>query len=408
MDSDVVIVERMQRIIPFLNEKQRRVYLGAEAASIGWGGVSKISLLSGISRSSIARGKHELLEGDDFDNKHQGRLRAKGGGRKNESERQPGLVDAVKALVEPHTMGNPEKPLIWSSKSSRKLSLELKAQGFHVSHESVRQILLSLGYSLQSNKKTKEGGDHPDRNAQFEYINAQSEDFLSKGDPVISIDCKKKELIGCFKNAGSEWSLKHTPQEVNVYDFKNLSEGKAVPYGVYNIAHNKGWVNVGISSDTAAFAVATIRCWWENEGKVLFPTSTRLYINADGGGSNGSRNRLWKEEIQRFSNDSGLEIHISHYPPGTSKWNKIEHRLFAYISKNWRARPLETLAVIVNLIGSTTSTSGLVVKANVDETIYETGIKITDEQTEKWNLEKNAFHGEWNYIIRPNVDIFNY
>lgn len=405
MESDIIIRERIQRVFKCLNEKQRRIYLAAEANSIGWGGISKISLLSGVSRSTIARGVREISEGViDIDNKVP--IRAKGGGRKKESERQPGLVDALKSLVEPHTMGDPQRPLIWSSKSSRKLSSELKVKGFDVSHEVVRQILLSLGYSLQSNKKTKEGGDHPDRNAQFEYINAHSEDFLSKGDPVISIDCKKKELIGSFKNGGREWNPKKTPQEVNVYDFANLSEGKAIPYGVYNVAHNKGWVNVGISSDTAAFAVATIRSWWESEGKELFSASTRLYINADGGGSNGSRNRLWKEELQQFSNNSGLEIHVSHYPPGTSKWNKIEHCLFAYISKNWRAKPLETLAVIVNLIGATTTTTGLVVKANVDENVYQTGIKISDQQTKKWNLERSAFHGEWNYIIRPNIDMF--
>ena len=306
-------------------------------------------------------------------------------------------------IILPHTMGDPEKPLIWCSKSTRKIQKVLLGRGYQISHESVRQCLKSLGFSLQSNKKTKEGGNHPDRDAQFEYINNNAKDFLSAGDPVISVDCKKKELIGDYKNKGREWTLVHHPEEVGVCDFVDKTNGKAAPYGVYDIGNNRGWISVGISSDTAAFAVSTIQSWWEGEGKDLYPFSQRLYINSDGGGSNGSRNKLWKEELQKLANEHALEIHVSHFPPGTSKWNKIEHRLFSQISLNWRAKPLTSLLVILNLIGATTTEMGLVVKAKLDEKQYQTGIKITDEQIKEWNIEKNEFHGEWNYIIKQNL-----
>ena len=300
-------------------------------------------------------------------------------------------------------MGDPENPLIWSSKSTRKVADSLLVKGYKISHETVRKSMQELGYSLQSNKKTKEGGEHPDRDAQFEHINSISKEFLSAGDPVISVDCKKKELIGEYKNNGQEWTPIKNPTEVKVYDFIDKTNGKASPYGVYDIDKNIGWVTVGISSDTASFAVSTIRSWWEEEGKNLYHESKRLYINANGGGSNGSRNNLWKEELQQFSNDSNLDIYVSHYPPGTSKWNKIEHRLFAYISNNWRAKPLTSLAVTISLIGATTTTKGLVVKARVDEKNYPIGIKITEEQISKWNIKRDKFHGEWNYIIKPNL-----
>jgi hypothetical protein len=285
----------------------------------------------------------------------------------------------------------------------RKVQKALQDRGSSISHENVRTSIKRLGYSLQSNKKTKEGGDHPDRDAQFEHINALAKKFISSGDPVISVDCKKKELIGEYKNNGREWTPIKTPEEVNVYDFVDKTNGKAAPYGVYDIFNNSGWVTVGVSSDTASFAVSTIRSWWEEEGINLYPESKRLYVNSDGGGSNGSRNKLWKEDLQRFSNDSGLDIYVSHFPPGTSKWNKIEHRLFSYISKNWRAKPLTSLLVILSLIGATTTENGLVVKAKLDERIYPTGIKITEEQIEKWNIQRDEFHGEWNYIIKPNL-----
>ena len=395
--SDQIIESRIQEVLPCLDERQRRIYLGAEAKSIGWGGKSKISSLSGVCRKTISRGMNESdRELGDV------RIRKKGGGRKKDTEKYPGLLDDINEIISAHSMGDPCRLLMWSSKSVRKVSKSLREKGYQISHETVRKTMMSMGYSLQANKKTKEGGDHPDRDAQFEHINTLSKEFLQSGNPVISVDCKKKELIGEYKNNGQEWTPVNTPTEVNVYDFIDRTNGKASPYGVYDIGQNSGWVAVGISSDTASFAVSTIRSWWEEEGKNLYPNSKRLYINADGGGSNGSRNRLWKEELQQFSDDSNLDIYVSHYPPGTSKWNKIEHRLFAYISKNWRAKPLTTLAVIISLIGATTTTKGLAVKAVLDEKTYPTGVKVSDEQINKWNIKRDDFHGEWNYIIKPN------
>lgn len=422
------IQERIKSVLPFLNERQRRVYLAAEARSFGWGGNSVISFLSGVCRESIARGKKELCQpivvedhddtnenvvpcanftghGNNMKNtkKKRNGIRKKGGGRKSNPQIHPELLNTINNIVGAHTMGDPTNPLIWSSKSTRKVSETLKDFGYNISHESARKCLKILGYSLQSNKKTKEGGDHHDRDAQFEHINSTAKEFLSAGDPVISVDCKKKELIGEYKNNGQEWTPVGDPTEVNVYDFIDKTNGKASPYGVYDIGNNTGWVSVGVSSDTASFAVSSIRSWWEGEGKNLYPDSKRLYINADGGGSNGSSNRLWKEELQKFSNQYNIEIHVSHFPPGTSKWNKIEHRLFSQISLNWRAKPLTSLLVILSLIGATTTTTGLVVKAVLDEKQYQTGIKITDEQIKKWNIEKNEFQGKWNYIIKPNL-----
>jgi len=401
METDEIVKIRLEKVVPLLNERQRRIYLGAEAQSIGRGGVTKIAQLSSVSRRTIAKGAEELsiIEKETVKT----RTRREGGGRKKIIDHQPELLKAIDNIVSPHTMGDPMNPLIWTSKSIRKIAAELLILGYDVCHEVVRQCLLYMGYSLQANKKTKEGGDSPDRNAQFEFINELSKEFISCNDPVISVDCKKKELIGEYKNNGQEWSPVKNPIEVNVYDFIDKTNGKASPYGVYDIQNNRGWVNVGISSDTAAFAVSTIRDWWDQEGKILYPDSVRLYINADGGGSNGSRNNLWKAELQQFSNDSGLSISVSHFPPGTSKWNKIEHRLFSYISKNWRAKPLTSLSVIINLIGAATTTTGLTVKANLDEKIYLTGIKITEQEKKKLNIQKGNFHGEWNYIISPNL-----
>ena len=435
--SDQIIQARIKSIIPHLNERQRRLYLGAESHSLGWGGDSKISLLSGVARATIALGKTELgldtvpkdeseakdvidvAEHTKADNKEsdfvvnmkkkkkkkkkKNRIRKEGAGRKQESEKHPELLKDIDDIVGAHTMGDPCNPLIWTSKSIRNVSEALRKRGYKISHETIRKYLKELGYSLQSNKKTKEGGDHPERDAQFEFINALAKEFLSANDPVISVDCKKKELIGEYKNNGREWTPIGCPTEVNVYDFIDKTNGKAAPYGVYDIGKNTGWVTVGISSDTASFAVATIRSWWEEEGKNQYPNSNRLYINADGGGSNGSRNKLWKEELQRFSNDTNLEIHVSHFPPGTSKWNKIEHRLFSQISRNWRAKPLISLAVIISLIGATTTTKGLTVKAKLDEKTYQKGIKITKKQIEKWSIKRNEFQGNWNYVIKPNL-----
>ena len=401
METDEIVKIRIEKVIPFLNELQRRVYLGAEAQSIGRGGTTKIAKLSSVSRRTIAKGAAELFITEKGEAKT--RTRREGGGRKKIIEHQPDLLQAIENIVSPHTMGNPMNPLIWTSKSIRKIAAELLIMGYDVCHEVVRQCLIYMGYSLQANKKTKEGGDSPDRDAQFEFINELSKEFMFCSDPVISVDCKKKELIGEYKNNGQEWAPVKNPTEVNVYDFIDKANGKASPYGVYDVQNNRGWVNVGISSDTAAFAVSTIRDWWDQEGKIFYPNSVRLFINADGGGSNGSRNNLWKAELQQFSNDSGLSISVSHFPPGTSKWNKIEHRLFSYISKNWRAKPLTSLLVIINLIGATTTTTGLTVKANLDEKIYLTGIKVTEQEKKKLNIEKGNFHGEWNYIISPNL-----
>jgi hypothetical protein len=401
METDDIIKSRIEAVLPMLNERQARIYLSAEAQSVGWGGKSKIAQLSSVTRRTIAKGETESLLKND--NTPQTRIRKAGGGRKKAIEHQPEILKAIEDIVSPHTMGNPMNPLLWTSKSIRKITAELLVLRYKVSHEVVRQCLIELGYSLQANKKTKEGGDSPDRDAQFEHINRVATEFAENNDPVISVDCKKKELVGEYKNNGQEWTPTKNPIEVNVYDFIDKTNGKASPYGVYDIQNNRGWVNVGTSSDTATFAVSTIRDWWEQEGRMLYPSSNRLYINADGGGSNGSRNNLWKAELQQFSNEIGLCIHVSHFPPGTSKWNKIEHRLFAYISKNWRAKPLTSLLVIISLIGATTTTKGLTVKAKLDEKIYLTGIKVTEQEKEKLNILRNDFHGEWNYAIAPNL-----
>ena len=417
-ESDKALQKRIEIMLPLLDERQSRIYLGAEAESLGRGGINKVHKLSRANRRTIAAGMKEISAGiKEIGQKRVSksgkcRIRKKGGGRKKEVEKHPKILLKLMDIILPHTMGDPEKPLIWCSKSVRKIQKALGEEGYQISHESIRKYLKSLNFSIQSNKKTKEGGNHPDRDAQFEHINSVAKDFLSAGDPVISVDCKKKELIGDYKNNGREWALAYHPEEVGVYDFVDKTNGKAAPYGVYDIGNNRGWISVGISSDTAAFAVSTIQSWWEGEGKDLYPSSKRLYtctayevrsINADGGGSNGSRNKLWKEELQKFSNQYNLQIHVSHFPPGTSKWNKIEHRLFSQISLNWRAKPLTSLLVILNLIGATTTETGLVVNAILDQKQYQTGIKITDEQVNEWNIEKNEFHGEWNYIIKPNL-----
>lgn len=401
MGTNDIIKKRIETVLPILDERQRRIYLSAEAQSIGWGGKSKIAQLSKVTRRTIAKGEmgYFTKEGDAANK----RIRKEGGGRKKVIDHQPEILQVIENIVSPHTMGNPMNPLIWTSKSIRKIEAELLVIGHKICHEVVRQCLIELGYSLQINKKTKEGGDSPDRDEQFEHINKTAKEFAESNDPTISVDCKKKELVGEYKNNGQEWTQVNNPTEVNVYDFIDKTNGKASPYGVYDIQNNRGWVNVGISSDTAAFAVSTIRDWWEQEGKILYPASNRLYINADGGGSNGSRNHLWKAELQQFSNISGLDIYVSHFPPGTSKWNKIEHRLFSYISKNWRAKPLTSLSVIINLIGATTTTTGLTVKANLDQKIYLTGIKVSEDEKLNLNIVRDNFHGEWNYIISPNL-----
>jgi hypothetical protein len=330
------------------------------------------------------------------------RIRKEGGGRKKEVEKLPAIEKELEKLIEPALRGEPDSPLMWTSKSLRKLSVELKLKGYNVSHKLVGEILKAKGFSLQANRKTDEGKSHPERNAQFEHIHLKVKDFQENNQPVISVDAKKKELIGNFKNNGKEWHKEKEPQKVKVYDFLSDAEGKAIPYGVYDLAQNNGWVSVGIDHDTAEFAVETIKKWWTKMGKPFYSNAERLLITADGGGSNSSRSRLWKKEIQKLSNETGLTIEVCHFPPATSKWNKIEHRLFSYISQNWRGKPLVSYQVIVSLIASTKTEKGLDVTCELDSKTYDTGIKITEEEMNAINLERNDFHGEWNYKIKPN------
>jgi len=363
-----------------------------------------VSKASGVSRSTIDIGVAELNQSIlSSDNVPLVKVRKAGGGRKKVIVNDEKIVQSLEEIIAPHTMGDPMNPLRWTSKSFRKICEALKAKGHKISHQTTGETLKAMGYSIQQNKKTNEGGKHEDRDAQFLHINDTAKVYLENKNPVISVDCKKKELIGNFKNTGGEWLPAKKPTEVNVYDFVDKELGKAIPYGVYEVEHNEGFVNVGISHDTAAFAVATIRAWWNEAGKEKFKTSNKIYITADGGGSNSSRSRLWKSELQTFANETGLEITVSHYPPGTSKWNKIEHKLFSYISINWRAKPLISLQVTLNLIAATTTLTGLKVTARFDENHYQTGLKIADDQMDKINLIKNDFHGEWNYTIKPNV-----
>lgn len=401
METNEVIKLRIDTVLPMLNERQSRVYLSAEATSIGWGGKSIISKLSSVTRRTIAKGETESFVAEK--SVSQNRIRKVGGGRKKVLVHQPQMLQAIQSLVSPHTMGNPMNPLMWTSKSIRKIVAELMVLNYKVCHEVVRQCLIELGYSLQANKKTDEGAKNEDRDQQFEHINSTAISFMNENCPVISVDCKKKELIGNYKNNGQEWEVKKQPIEVKVYDFIDKELGKAVPYGIYDIAKNEGFVNVGISSDTAEFAVHSIRTWWLEMGKEQYEGSKKIYITADGGGSNSTRGRLWKTELQKLATETGLEISVSHFPPGTSKWNKIEHRLFSYISKNWRAKPLISIEVIVNLIANTTTEKGLKVKAKVDKKQYNKGVKISDEELEDIRIDRNNFRGEWNYIISPKL-----
>ena len=329
------------------------------------------------------------------------RIRKKGGGRKKNSEEDTSLMKDLKNLLELSSRGDPESPLQWTSKSTRHIAEVLNTERHRISHVTVSKELALLGYSLQSNRKTDEGGTHPDRDAQFQYIYTKTKQFQQNNHPVISVDTKKKENIGNFKNNGQEYHTKGTPTKVNVYDFIDKEKGKVSPYGIYDLDKNKGWVSVGISSDTATFAVNSIRSWWNQMGKEVYPHAKEIYINADGGGSNGYRVRLWKTELQELATELNITIHVSHFPPGTSKWNKIEHRMFSFISKNWRGRPLIDRATVVNLIGNTTTTTGLTIKAVLDEAVYEKGIKVSDEELGAVKLERDDFHQEWNYMIAP-------
>jgi hypothetical protein len=383
-----------------LNERTRRLWAAAEARALGYGGIAIVAGATGISRSTIVRGMKEARHGRKPPG--EGRIRRRGGGRKSATTIDPSLRSALEKLVDPVSRGDPESPLQWTCKSTRILAQELVAQGHPASDWLVRQLLYDLGYSLQGNRKTKEGTRHPDRDAQFRHINARVVRQLRRREPAISVDTKKKELVGDFKNAGREWHPRGSPEPVRVHDFIDKKLGKAIPYGVYDLAMNQGWVVVGIDHDTAAFAVSTIHHWWQKMGSKAYPRAKSLLILADSGGSNGSRLRLWKWELQRLADATRLTIHVSHLPPGTSKWNKIEHRLFSFITKNWRGRPLLTHATIVKLIANTRTSTGLKVNCILDTHRYPNKIKITDEQMATIRLVTDPFHGEWNYSIRPH------
>lgn len=391
---------KFRALVPSLTERMRRLWAGTEARAIGRGGIAILARATGLARNTIVRGLKELRERAPLDPT---RVRRAGGGRKRKAVLDPHLKDALERLVEPVTRGDPESPLRWTSKSTRKLAQELNATGFSVSHVLVANLLDEMEYSLQANRKTMEGSRHPDRNAQFEYINGEVSRRMSKGMPVISVDTKKKELIGRFKNGGRQWRPKGNPERVNIYDFLDKKKGKAIPYGVYELGRNVGWVSVGIDHDTACFAVTTIRRWWRELGRKAYPDADTLMITADSGGSNGARLRLWKWELQRFADASGLKISVSHLPPGTSKWNKIEHRLFSFISQNWRGQPLLTHAAIVNLIANTRTATGLKVRCVLDTKRYPPKVTVTDKQMAQIKIAHAAFHGEWNYTIQPRA-----
>jgi transposase len=397
--NDDLIRERFAKLSVHLNERQRRLTAAVDAALLGYGGVTRMARLSGLSRHAIHKGLREL-EGEEL---LPGRVRREGGGRKKLSEKLPRVREELQALVDPSSRGDPMSPLRWTCKSTRQLSAALGQRGYQVSHPVVGRMLKELGYSLQANVKTLEGGQHADRDAQFRYINQQVADFFKAGQPVISVDTKKKELIGRYRNNGKEYQPRGSPEEVKVHDFIDPKEGKAIPYGVYDVGQNVGWVNVGCDHDTAAFAVESIRRWWNAMGTQLYPAARILLICADGGGSNGYRVRLWKTELQSLSTQLGMEISVCHLPPGTSKWNKIEHRLFSHISMNWRGRPLVSHEVVVELITATTTRTGLRIKAELDKGTYPTKIKVTKEQMANINLVPHSFHGEWNYTIKPGT-----
>lgn len=380
-----------------LNERARRLWAATESLTIGYGGDAVVASATGLARATIRAGREELKKGEAVT----GRQRRLGGGRKALALVQGGWVEALERMVAPTTRGDPMSPLRWTCKSTRNLAAELRHEGFVVSHTSVGKKLHELGYSLHALRKNQEGADHPDRNAQFEHISAMVEDFQARNQPVISVDTKKKELVGSFRNVGREWQPKGRPEEVNVHDFPDDAVGKAIPYGVFDMTRNEAWVSVGRDHDTPAFAVASIRQWWKTMGLPAYPSATELLITADAGGSNGYRTRAWKKELQELADDTRLNIHVCHFPPGTSKWNKIEHRLFCHITQNWRGKPLTSFETVVNLIGRTRTTRGLRVKARLDKKHYPTGVEITKAEMRRLALRKDDFHGDWNYLLEP-------
>ena len=396
--SEQGIQERYEGLSPVLNEQGLRRFAAAEARTYGRGGVTVVSLITGIARSTISRGIKEIAEKGQSE---AGRIRKRGGGRKAKRVKDTTLLSDLEQLVDPATRGDPMRLLRWTSKSLRHLETALKALGHSVCPHVIADCLRELGYSMQLNRKTRDGGGHVDRDAQFHYIADKAKEFLTADEPVISVDTKKKELVGNFKNNGQEWNPKGSPEEVNVHDFIDPKLGRAIPYGIYDIADNKGWVSVGTDHDTASFAVHAISRWWFTMGQTRYPRTTHLLVTADGGGSNGHRVRLWKVELQLLANTLGFPITVCHLPPGTSKWNKIEHRLFSFITINWRGKPLRSFKTIVQLIAGTTTATGLTVRAESDESKYPKGIKISDAQLTAINLVRHAFHGDWNYTISP-------
>lgn len=398
METEAALQNIYENFSPHLNERQKRLLVAIEAESYGRGGVTLVSQLTGVSRSTINIGREELKEGVVFTTD---RVRQTGAGRKRIQEYDLRLEEDLDSLVEPTSRGDPESPLRWTCLSTRNLAKTLRDMGHQVSHTTVAKILEKLGYSLQGAKKTIEGESHEDRNAQFELINDYVKLFQEYEQPIISVDCKKKEILGNFKNNGQEWQPKGSPIKVNDHDFIDKELGKAIPYGVYDINNNSGWVNVGIDHETSEFAVESIRRWWKSMGQEAHPNANFLLITADSGGSNGYRRKAWKVGIQDFSDETGLIVSVCHFPPGTSKWNKIEHRLFSAITQNWRGRPLISLETVVKLIGSTKTETGLRVKCDIDTKLYPTGLKISDNQMEQLRIHPNDFHGEWNYTITP-------
>jgi transposase len=397
------LAEKFEALRPVLNERARRCWAATEALAFGRGGISAVAHATGLSRKTIRAGIREMQNGaGGAAAPEPARMRRSGAGRKPRATQDPTLLDDLETLVEPTTRGNPQSPLRWTCKSVRRLASELQAQGHKVSPQLVSELLHAAGYSLQGTRKTREGAQHPDRNAQFEHIAARVRDFQQRSAPVISVDAKKKELLGDFKNPGREWHPQGQAPPVRVYDFIDPVLGKAIPYGVYDLHANVGWISVGVDHDTPAFAVATIQAWWLQMGSAMYPQATELLITADGGGSNSARARLWKRELQRFADESSLRVGVSHLPPGTSKWNKIEHRMFCHITANWRGKPLESREVVVSLIGATTTTQGLRIQAVLDAGQYPTGIKVSNAEMQSLQIERAEFHGDWNYTIRPH------
>jgi transposase len=398
MEMSQYLKARYRKLLPRLDERSRRLVAAADCSALGRGGVSQVARASGLSRPTLYQGVREL----ESKAQPQGRIRRPGGGRKSAAQKYPRLSSVLEELVEPATRGDPMQPLRWTTKSTRKLAEALGAKGIKVSHRVVAEVLRQLDYSLQANAKSlEEGSDHEDRDAQFEHINKEVRQFMERGEPVISVDTKKKELVGRYKNGGREWHRQGAAPKVKVHDFVDKELGKAIPYGVYDVAQNQGWVNVGRDHDTSAFAVESIRRWWRGLGQSTYPRAKRVLICADGGGSNGYRVRLWKKELQGLADETAVEMHVCHLPPGTSKWNKIEHRLFSHISINWRGKPLVSHEVIIQLIAATTTRSGLRVTAQSDTGKYPDKLKVSDAEMESLNLVRSEFHGDWNYTLKP-------